>query len=111
MRIDINVTATGFDEQTRAYAEFRTFSALARFARDIVSATVALSRSDGFPQSVVCSVSITFSGEGRLRVRAQGGHAYDAINRAAARAADLLRDEHPVAVPSYLPWCASRASW
>lgn len=100
MRIDIRMTTSGLHEQTRAYAEFKVFSALARFGREIDAVTVVLTPPPSHPGSVTCDVSVAFSGGGRLRVRARGGHAYEAINRAVDRLGDLLREEHPVAVPS-----------
>ena len=97
MRIDVRTGQGPFDEQTRAYAEFRIFSALARFGRRIDAATMVLTRLSDGAGWITCGVSIAFAGGGRLRVRSRGGHAYDAINRAVDRVSDLLRDDHPPA--------------
>jgi hypothetical protein len=94
MRIHVNVVTEGFAEQARAYAEFRMFSALARFERQIEAATLVLTES-AEPQPVVtCAVAITFAGGARLRIRTRGEHPYEAINRAADRVSDLVRQEH-----------------
>jgi hypothetical protein len=98
MRMQVSATIDGFDEQTRAYAEFRMFSALARFTREIDTATLVLTGDATPPQAVTCQVSIAFRGGGRLRIRARGGHAYDAINRTIARVGDVLHDERLLAV-------------
>ena len=99
MHIDVRVATSGLDEQTRAYAEFRMFSALARLEPEIDAVTVVLTRASISPGSIDCAVSVTFADGGRLRVRARGSHAYDAINRAVLRVSHLV-PEHPAAVSS-----------
>lgn len=100
MRIDVRSTEGGFDDQTRAYAEFRIFAAMARFSRDIEEATVTLAQPSGVGRAIRCAVSITLPGGARLHVNARGRHAYDAINRAVDRIGALLRDENQLALSS-----------
>jgi ribosome-associated translation inhibitor RaiA len=98
MRIDIHAAGGGFHEQTRAYAEFRMFSVLARFSGDIERVVVTMTIGPDRERTVECSVVLTFSGRGRLRITAHGEHANEAINRAVERVADLLRANQPMAV-------------
>jgi hypothetical protein len=85
MRIDASTVGREFGDHARAYAEFRIFSALARFSDTVRGATVSLTRPRPFSQSVWCSVAVTLAPGTHARVRARGRHAYDAINRAADR--------------------------
>jgi hypothetical protein len=100
MRIDVQTPPREFDDQTRAYAEFRVFSALARFGAAIERADVALNRAPADPQAVVCVVNVTRADGTRARISARGGHAYSAINRAATRVGDVLRRHSIVAMTS-----------
>ena len=91
MRIDVTTVENEFEDQTRAYAEFRLFSTLSRFGDVVQHAQVSLARpSDGQP-SVECIVVVTLLGGTRTRICTRRHHAYDAINRAAARVNDVLR--------------------
>lgn len=100
MRIDVTMAGEGFEDQTRAYAEFRVFSTLARLSAQVEGARVALTRPPAGPRSVICDITVTLAGGDRTRVRARGGHAYDAINRAAQRISDGLRRCGRVAMTS-----------
>ena len=79
-----------FGRQTRAYAEYRIFSSLARFSDVVHEAGVSLTarRRGGAAR---CIVSVAVDDGGRLRVSARGRHVYDAINRAAERIGEELR--------------------
>jgi ribosome-associated translation inhibitor RaiA len=79
-----------FGRQTRAYAEYRIFSSVARFGDVVREADVSLtSRRAG--SAATCVVALTIDDGGRLRVSARGRHVYDAISRAAARIGEELR--------------------
>ena len=90
MRISVTEVGRTFGRQTRAYAEYRVFSSIARFgdvARDVeVSLTSRLARA-----SAECVVTVIVRGDASVTVSARGCHAYDAINRASERTADALR--------------------
>ena len=79
-----------FSRQTKAYAEYRVFSSVARYSDVVDEVRVSLTsrRSGGAAR---CAVSLTAKDERHLRVSAGGRHVYDAINRAAARISEDLR--------------------
>jgi ribosome-associated translation inhibitor RaiA len=90
MRISVTDIGSTFGRQTRAYAEYRIFSSVARFGDVVHDADVSLtSRRAGGPAR--CVVALTVDDGSRLRVSAIGRHVYDAINRAAERIGHELR--------------------
>jgi ribosome-associated translation inhibitor RaiA len=99
MRIEVAEIARTFGRQTRAYAEYRIFSSLARFSDIVREAKVSLTPADR-GQTVVCSVVVGFEAGVPVRVTARGRHAYDAINRAAHRIAPALRRHTQVELPA-----------
>jgi ribosome-associated translation inhibitor RaiA len=90
MRISVTDIGSTFGRQTRAYAEYRIFSSVARFGHVVDEARVSLTskRAGGTAR---CVISLCVNGEDRLRVSAKGRHVYDAINRAAERIGAELR--------------------
>jgi ribosome-associated translation inhibitor RaiA len=100
MRIDVKSPSREFDDQTRAYAEFRAFSTLARFNDAVEHANVSLKHLPAGLQSVVCVVDVTLSDGTRARISARGAHPYSAINRAAERVSGVLRRHSGVAMTS-----------
>ena len=101
MRISVTDIGRTFGRQTRAYAEYRIFSSLARFSDVVRDADVSLISTRPTETSrVLCVVVVTVNDGGRLRVRARGRHAYDAINRAAQRIADALRRHSDIVLSS-----------
>ena len=91
MRISVTDIGSSFGRQTRAYAEYRIFSSVARFGHIVHDATVSLTsrRAGGGAR---CVISLTTTDHCCLKVSARGRHVYDAINRAAERmGADLRR--------------------
>ena len=90
MRISVTDIGCRFGRQTKAYAEYRIFSSVARFENVIHDASVSLtSRRPGGPAR--CVVSLTVNNAARLRVSARGRHIYHAINLAAERIGEALR--------------------
>jgi hypothetical protein len=89
VRINVTDIGSAFGRQTKAYAEYRIFSSVARFSETVHEANISLTskRAGGAAR---CVVSLTVGGGGHLRVSARGRHAYDAINRAAGRIYDEL---------------------
>lgn len=90
MRIAI-AADEAFSDQTRAYAEYRVFSSLARFSADVRDATVSLSTARRGTRAVICAVAVSTGCGAAVRVSARGRHAHDAIDRAAGRAGEHLR--------------------
>jgi ribosome-associated translation inhibitor RaiA len=92
MRIAVTDIGRTFGRQTRAYAEYRIFSSLARFSGVVHDVEVTLA-SASLPHGsrTLCVVVVTAGDGHHLQVRARGRHAYDAINRAAQRIGEALR--------------------
>ena len=99
MKIEVTDIARTFGRQTRAYAEYRIFSSLARFSDVVRNAAVSLTPASR-GHAVVCSVLVGFESGMPVRVTARGRHAYDAVNRVAHRIGPALRRHTQVALPS-----------
>ncbi len=99
MRLSVTDIGRGFGRQTRAYAEYRIFSRVARFSDVVHEAGVSLT-STGPRGAARCAVSLAVNDGGRLRVSARGRHVYDAINRAADRIAEALRRHTDITLSS-----------
>jgi hypothetical protein len=98
MRIAVTDIGCTFGRQTRAYTEYRMFASMARFSDAVCEARVTLA-SARVGGEAHCVVVLVVSDGSRLRVSARGRHACDAVNRAAERAADMLRRRMPTAPP------------
>lgn len=96
MRIDVHDTANEFDDQTRAYAEYRVFSTLAILADVVHQVGVGLARAaDAAEPSTsrdvfVCSVSIRLCSGRQMDVASHARHPYEAIDRAARHVATAV---------------------
>jgi ribosome-associated translation inhibitor RaiA len=88
MRIAVTDVGRAFGRQTRAYAEYRVFSSLARFGEVVHEADVSLAPLARDGSAARCYVAVTLQDGRRMRVSAKGRHVYDAINRAALRISD-----------------------
>jgi ribosomal subunit interface protein len=98
MRILVTDIGGTFGRQTRAYAEYRIFSTVARFGDVVHEADVSLtSRRRGAAR---CDITLGLNDGRRLRVSARGRHVYDAINRAAERIGEELRRHTDVRLSS-----------
>lgn len=101
MRIAVTDIGLESGRQTRAYAEYRIFSSLARFSHAVHDVDVSLTsanRIDG--PKALCVVVVTVGDGIRVQVRAGGRHAYDAINRAAQRIGEALRSHTDIPLSS-----------
>ena len=99
MKIEVTDIARTFGRQTRAYAEYRIFSSLARFSDVVREAVVSLTPADR-GHAVTCSVVVGFEAGTPVVVTARGRHAYDAINRVAQRIGPALRRQTDLALPA-----------
>ena len=92
MRIDVHDTQNRFDDQTRAYAEYRVFSALAALADVVHEVGVGLAQAEANDTADVfaCSVSIRMRSGRSLDVASQAQHPYQAIERAAHQVAAFV---------------------
>src|SRR5688500_10385094 len=98
MRISVTDIGCTFGRHTRAYAEYRVFSSLARFSDVVHEAGISLTSRRG--RAARCVVSLTVNDGGRLRVSARGRHVYDAINRAARRIGEEVRRHTDITLSS-----------
>jgi hypothetical protein len=100
VRIAVSDAGRVFGRQTRAYAEYRIFSRLARFGDIVRQADISLSALPTDSADVLCRVVVAV-GDGRcLRVAARGRHVHEAINRAAQRIGDAVHRHLELALPS-----------
>lgn len=96
MRIDVHDPGSHFDDQTRAYAEYRVFSTLANLADVVQGVGVDLVRTaDAVETSTArdvfaCSVSIRLRSGREVDVASHGQHPYEAIDRAARQVATVV---------------------
>jgi ribosome-associated translation inhibitor RaiA len=93
MRIDVIGEDESSNAQTRTYAEYKVFAALAQHTQHVRGARVVLRRDtrNGTCDSVACAVTVTLVPSGSVRTRACGPHAYAAINRTVERLGNLMR--------------------
>ena len=103
MRISVTEIGSTFGRQTRAYAEYRIFSSVARFGHVVHEARVSLTSIKRAGGTARCVVSLSVNGDNRLRVSAKGRHVYDAINRAAERIGAELRRYSGITLSSRQP--------
>jgi ribosome-associated translation inhibitor RaiA len=84
MQISVTGTAHDVNQQTRAYVEYRVFSALAGSSRDVDVARVTLALSfEG--DHVVCHVEVTLRSGDVFRARGRALHPHQAVDCAAQR--------------------------
>ena len=99
MRIEVTDIGRTFGRQTRAYAEYRIFSSLARFSEVVREAAVSLTPAVR-GHSVMYSVLVSLKIGPPVQITARGRHAYAAINRSADRLGRTLRRHaHPRSRP------------
>ena len=88
MRVYVSSPSPAFSAQILAYAEYRLFAVLARYA-GIRSARVVLQDDPG--GGVRCSVTVDFDSASSARARVKGTHAAGTIDRAAERVVEMMR--------------------
>ena len=87
MRVYVSSPGGAFGPQILAYAEYRLFAVLARYA-GVRGATVVLQNA---PEGGVrCSVTIDFDSTAAARTRVKGLHAAGTIDSAAERVVQLM---------------------
>ena len=87
MRIFVTSVGAAINPQILAYAEYRLFAVLARYAA--VRGTRVVLRC-GAGGGVRCSVTIDFDSTSSARASVKGLHAVGAVDRAAGRIAELM---------------------
>ena len=88
MRVYVSSPSATFGPQMLAYAEYRLFAVLARYA-GVRGARVVLQ--DEAAGGVRCLVTIDFDSTASARARVKGQHAAGTIDLAAERVAELMR--------------------
>jgi hypothetical protein len=88
MRVYVTSPSPAFGPQILAYAEYRLFAVLARYA-GVRGAQVVLQ--DDSQGGVRCSVTIEFDSSAPVRARIKGRHAAGTIDRAAEHIVELMR--------------------
>lgn len=91
MRIEVSGSPALDAERLRAYAEYRVFTQLAPFAPEVETVRVVLTRStDEGP--TCCLMSAELRDGGRLRVRSRGRQPVRAVDSAATKLAEAMRE-------------------
>lgn len=91
MRIRICASDALFTDDTRAYAEYRFFTSLARHEARVRALNVAIERDSAANLRFLCTVVLDLGASGHLKTQARAAHPNAAIDRAADRAAWLVR--------------------
>jgi hypothetical protein len=87
MRVHVSSPSAAINPQVLAYAEYRLFAVLARYA-GVRGARAVLQEAEG---AVQCSIIVDFHSTASARARVKGPHAAGAIDRAADRVVRLMR--------------------
>jgi hypothetical protein len=87
MRVSVSSPSATISPQILAYAEYRLFATLARYA-GVRGARVVLDEAEG---GVRCSVTIDFDSTASERARVKGLNAAGTIDRAAERVVTIMR--------------------
>ena len=92
MRIDVIGEDRTITADVRAYAEYRLFAMLSRYAELVRSIRVVLRRAgrDRTGKQMVCSVTVALEPSGYARTRVSKPLVYRAIDGAAERIGDLM---------------------
>ena len=86
MKIAVTGHELTLNQQTRAYAEYRVFSALASYAEQVEQVHVVMaSRADTDDRFISCVVEVSVQSGRVLRARGRALHAYAAVECAAQR--------------------------
>jgi ribosome-associated translation inhibitor RaiA len=97
MRLIVEDDAKQFDQQTRAYAEYRAFSSLMGDDDSIEDVTLTLARRSAEASKddgrVACTIAVRLGSGAVAKARAVARHAYAAIDRAVS----LVRRSLPIA--------------
>ena len=87
MRVHVSSPSAAIKQQILAYAEYRLFAVLARYA-DVRGARAILEEAE---EGVQCSITIDFESTASARARVKGPHAAGTIDRTAERVVQLMR--------------------
>jgi hypothetical protein len=88
MRVYVSSPTAAINRQVLAYAEYRLFAVLARYAGVRGARVLFQDDADG---GVRCSITIDFDATASARARVKGPHAAGTIDRAAERVVQLMR--------------------
>ena len=100
MRITLNGEDVAVTDQLQAYAEYRIFTSIARYASSIRVVKATLRQYPSDRNRFLCLVSVELGPSSRITSRARGLHPNSAIDRAADRMASELSRRVPQHVSS-----------
>jgi hypothetical protein len=92
VRVEVQARAE-FGEQTRAYAEYRVFSALRSFSDVVRHVSLSLARDErqgSDAEGVICRATLAMTNGGSVETFARGRHACAAIDALANRTRALI---------------------
>lgn len=91
MQIDIHAVGVELDDQSRAYVEYRMFSAARRFESNGAQVVVLLEEDASRARARYrCVATMGLGSEGRVRVSAGADRLHAAVDRAADRLSDTV---------------------
>jgi len=91
MRINVSGVNVPIADDKRAYAEYRFFTSIAPHDMSIRAVDVVIRRDSAAHRSFLCAVVVDLGSSGRIKTQARAAHPSAAIDRAADRAAWLVR--------------------
>ena len=91
MRINVAGVNVPITNDQRAYAEYRFFTSIAPHDMSIRAVDVVIRRDSAAHHSFLCRVEVNLGSSGRIKTQARAAHPSAAIDRAADRAAWLVR--------------------
>jgi ribosomal subunit interface protein len=90
MRIRVSGIDTPVADEKRAYAEYRFFTALARYEPQVGVVDVVVGRESEARRQFLCAVTVDLGRFGHIKAQARAAHPSAAIDRAADRTAWLI---------------------
>ena len=90
MRIRISGIDTPIAGEKRAYAEYRFFTSIAPYERQVGDVDVAVGRECATRNQFLCTVTVDLGRSGHIKAQARAMHPSGAIDRAADRTAWLI---------------------
>jgi ribosome-associated translation inhibitor RaiA len=91
VRINVSGVNVPITNDQRGYAEYRFFTAIAPHERTIRAVDVVIRRDVARNRSFLCTVVVDLGSSVRIKTQARAAHPSAAIDRAADRAAWLVR--------------------
>jgi ribosome-associated translation inhibitor RaiA len=90
MRIRVSGIDTAINDATRAYAEYRFFTSIARHESRVRAVDIVVTRDSAPNRQFLCTVTVDLGPSGHVKTQARAAHPSGAIDRAADRTGWLI---------------------